>query len=323
MISPFEVKGYQVLLAFLLDLVIGDPRILPHPVCGIGKIITKYEPLFRRLPLSEKLQGIFFFLGVVFTLFLLGLIFCAFLSFLERVSFFLSQAIFIFVSSLFLALRGLIDAGLKVDKALKRGDITLARRELKALVGRDTENLDKKEIRKAILESYAENLNDAVIAPLFWFTLFGFIGLLIYKTVNTLDSMVGYKNERYLHFGWLSARMDDLLNFLPARITAFLIALSALLYLGKEAFFRTLSSIKDFAHLHPSPNSGYPEAALAGALGVKLLGPSFYEGKLIHKPYLGNSLHENYENALFIAIRLLYLSSFIMIISILLLKGVI
>jgi len=321
MISPFEVKGYQVLLAFLLDLVIGDPRILPHPVCGIGKIIAKYEPLFRRLPLSEKIQGLFFFLGVVFTLFLLGLIFCAFLSFLERVSFFLSQAIFIFVSSLFLALRGLIDAGLMVEEALKRGDILLARRELKALVGRDTENLDKKEIRKAILESYAENLNDAVMAPLFWFSLLGFMGLLIYKTVNTLDSMVGYKNERYLNFGWFSARMDDFLNFLPARITAFLIAFSALLYLGKEAFFRALSSIREFAHLHPSPNSGYPEAALSGALGVKLLGPSFYEGKLIHKPYLGYSLHENYENALFIAIRLLYLSSFIMIIFILLFKG--
>jgi len=321
MISPFEVKGYQVLLAFLLDLVIGDPRIIPHPVCGIGKIIAKYEALFRKLPVSEKIQGVFFFLGVVFTLFILGLIFCAFLSLLERVSFFLSQAIFIFVSSLFLALKSLIDAGLMVEEALKKGDILLARMELKALVGRDTENLDKKEIRKAILESYAENLNDAVIAPLFWFALLGFMGLLIYKTVNTLDSMVGYKNERYLHFGWFSAKMDDLLNFIPARITAILISLSALFYLGKDAFFRTLSSIKEFAHLHPSPNSGYPEAALAGALGVRLLGPSFYEKKLIPKPYLGYSLHENYENALFMAIRLLYFSSFIMIGLILFLKG--
>jgi len=321
MISPFEVKGYQVLLAFLLDLVIGDPRIIPHPVCGIGKIIAKYEALFRKLPVSEKIQGVFFFLGVVFTLFILGLIFCAFLSLLERVSFFLSQAIFIFVSSLFLALKSLIDAGLMVEEALKKGDILLARMELKALVGRDTENLDKKEIRKAILESYAENLNDAVIAPLFWFALLGFMGLLIYKTVNTLDSMVGYKNERYLHFGWFSAKMDDLLNFIPARITAILISLSALFYLGKDAFFRTLSSIKEFAHLHPSPNSGYPEAALAGALGVRLLGPSFYEKKLIPKPYLGYSLHENYENALFMAIRLLYISSFIMIGLILFLKG--
>ncbi len=321
--NPIEIKGYQILLAFLLDLILGDPRIVPHPVRGMGRLILFYERIFRKIKgPSEKIRGVLFFIAVNLTTLLLAILFLSGLQKLRSCCFFIAEGIFVLSLSLFLALRGLIFEGSKVEKLLSLEKIETAREALKALVGRDTEPLGKREIQKAVLESYAENLNDGVIAPLFWLTLLGLPGIVFYKTVNTLDSMVGYKNERYYHFGWFSAKMDDLLNLIPARITALLIALSSALYLGLKSGFRALRGTIKYARLHPSPNSGYPEAALAGALGIKLLGPAYYGGKLVHKPYLGEDLLLNLDQAIPVAKRLLWISSALMLSLILLLKGI-
>ncbi|BAU22488.1 cobalamin biosynthesis protein CobD [Caldimicrobium thiodismutans] len=320
--TPFEIKGYHIALSFFLDLIIGDPRGFPHPVSGIGKIISIYEEPFRRLKIfSEKVKGILFFFAVNLTVLLITLFFLLILESLKNNYFMLSEVLFIFTISLFLALKGLITTGLKIEEYLQKKEIALARGELKALVGRDTDNLEKNSIRKAILESYGENLNDGVIAPLFWLSLFGLPGIIFYKTVNTLDSMVGYKNERYIHFGWFSAKMDDLLNFIPARLTALLIVLSSSIYFGISSGCRALKWTFRYGPKHPSPNSGYPEAALAGALGVRLLGPAYYGGKLVEKPYLGEDYLTNLEQAIPLAKNLLYLSSFFMLFIILIFKG--
>ncbi len=318
----FSVKGYQILLAFLLDLIIGDPPWFPHPIKGIGKIINLCENFIRKWPyLSDRIKGVIFFFSVNFLVFGILFLVLLFLIFIKRFSLLLYEALFIFISSLFLATKGLIEAGLKVERALSEGKINEAREWLKALVGRDTEILRKDEIRRAVLESYAENLNDGIIAPLFWFFFFGFPGLVFYKTVNTLDSMVGYKDKKYKEFGWFSAKMDDLLNYLPARITAFLLIFSSFLYFGISNGLRALQWTFKYASKHPSVNSGYPESALAGALGVRLLGPAYYGGLLVKKPYIGENLLTNLSNSIYMAKNLIYLSSFLMVILILLLKG--
>ncbi|MCS7198923.1 MAG: adenosylcobinamide-phosphate synthase CbiB [Caldimicrobium sp.] len=309
MSSLFSVDLKIILIAFFIDILFGDPRYIPHPISLIGRLSTTLENRLRQLSfLSPKVQGILFF-GVVcgvsvgFYL-LLTLIYLSYFQ-----SSFAGELIFAFLISQFLALRGLIEAGVEVEKKLVKGQIEEARLALRALVGRDTDLLSKKDIQRAVLESYAENLNDAVIAPLFWLSLLGVPGLVFYKTVNTLDSMVGYKNERYLEFGWFSARMDDWLNFIPARITALLLVISVFCLLGFRAAKRSFKWILRYAHLHPSPNAGYPESALAGALGVRLLGPAYYEKKLVLKPYLGEELLPNLENTLSIARKHLFLSS--------------
>lgn len=321
--NPIEIKGYQILLAFLLDLILGDPKSIPHPVRGIGSIILFYERVFRKIRRpSERVRGVLFFIAVNLTTLWLFFLFMNGLNQLRNSCFLIAEGIFVFVITLFLALKGLVSEGSKVEKLLSFEKIEDAREALKALVGRDTETLGKREIQKAVLESYAENLSDGVIAPLFWLTLLGLPGIVFYKTVNTLDSIVGYKNERYLHFGWFSARMDDLLNFIPARITALLIALSSTLYLGLKSGLEALKGTLKYARLHPSPNSGFPEAALAGALGVRLLGPAYYGGKLVQKPYLGEETLSNLDQAIPVARRLLLISSALMLSFILLLKGV-
>lgn len=307
----FTLSPSQFVLAFVLDLLVGDPKGIPHPIVGIGKLILLYERGCRKIPyLSAKAQGILFFFAVVSTTFLLSILLTQLLKFGSQITL-LCELLFIFLISQFLALKSLIKAGVIIEGFIKEENMDRARFELKALVGRDTDKLHKRDIERAILESYAENLNDAVVAPLFWLFLLGFPGIILYKTINTLDSMVGYKNEKYYYFGWFSAKTDDIINYLPARITALLIILSATLLLGIKTGFRALKTTLRYAKLHPSPNSGYPESALAGALGVRLLGPSYYEGKLLLKPYLGEDLLSNLEGALSISRKILYLSSFL------------
>ncbi|MFN3921700.1 MAG: adenosylcobinamide-phosphate synthase CbiB [Caldimicrobium sp.] len=310
----FTVKEYQIFCAMLMDLLIGDPKRIPHPVSGIGYLIQFYENKFRRLPInSEKIKGVFFFWATCGTTLFLSLLLSYLMQKFSAHSI-LGEILFIFLISQFLALRGLIEAGERVENYLREDNLKRAREALIALVGRDTDKLHKREMQKAILESFAENLNDAVIAPLFWLALLGLPGLVLYKTINTLDSMVGYKNEKYFHFGWFSAKIDDIFNFIPSRITALLIALATTMYLGVGNGKRSLEWMTKYAPLHPSPNSGYPEAALAGALGVKLLGPAYYQGILIEKPYLGEDLISNLSAAISVSKRLLYFSSFIWII---------
>ncbi len=292
----FGVEPWIIISAFLADIIIGDPKL--HPVKGIGKIIEITEKFLRTPSLeifSEKFRGVllFFIVTAITFTFSVILVWC-----LKRLSSFstvfslCAQIILIFLSGLFIAFKGLIDEGSKIDKLLKKGELNNARNALKALVGRDTNNLSEEKIKIAVVESLSENLCDAIIAPLFYFFIGGFPFLVLYKTVNTLDSMVGYKNKKYINFGWFSAKMDDVFNFIPARISGILIVLSSLILFG---FSRAKNSFKIMlrdGRKHPSPNSGIPESAMAGALGIQLGGPNYYGGILIHKPYIGENLFE-------------------------------
>jgi adenosylcobinamide-phosphate synthase len=179
-----------------------------------------------------------------------------------------------------LANKGLIEEGKKVFDMLHTQGLEAGRRQLSRIVGRDTSALSTQQIRIAVLETMSENLSDGVIAPLFYFALAGVPGMMTYKMINTLDSMIGYRNERYEKFGKFSARLDDAANFIPSRLTAFLMVLVGWSWRGLLFIFK-------YGHKHKSPNSGYPEAALAGILNTKFGGPNFYHGRLVEKPFIG------------------------------------
>ncbi len=179
--------------------------------------------------------------------------------------------------------RSLISEALKVEKLVEKGDIPAARKQLSRIVGRDTSQLTEKQIRTATLETLAENLSDGVIAPLFFYALGGIPLMMAYKMVNTMDSMIGYKNEKYRDFGWFAARiLDDAANWIPARLTAFLMV-------SLPPSRRGFRFVRTFAGNHSSPNSGYPESALAGILNCRFGGPNIYHGKLVEKPYIGDN----------------------------------
>jgi adenosylcobinamide-phosphate synthase len=273
----------EILLAYLLDLILGDPRWLPHPIRGIGYTITKTEQFLRHLKISERLAGVILTVLIVGGVFLLstGLINLAYLIHPN-----LGTGLSIFLIFTTLSIKSLYQESMKVYQALQQGEILRARQDLAMIVGRDTENLDFLEIVRAGVETVAENTVDGVISPLFFAFLGGAPWALAYKAVNTLDSMVGYRNERYLRFGWASARLDDVANFIPARIAGILMPLAA--FLCGERGFEALRIVLRDGQKHPSPNSGISEAAVAGALGVQLGGLNFYQGRPSPKPLLGD-----------------------------------
>jgi adenosylcobinamide-phosphate synthase len=216
-----------------------------------------------------------------------------------------------------LATRGLADAAQLVLSRLDAGDIAGARKELSMIVGRDTENLDEQEIARAVIETVAENASDGVVAPLFYLVIGGPALAMAYKAVNTLDSMVGYRNKKYINFGRAAARLDDIVNYIPARITGALICLTSSVSVLFNSAFRTPHSefaspwrimLRDGRN-HPSPNSGYPEAAMAGALGIRLGGPSAYAGKIAPKPSIGAGGRPPDKKDIANSVRLMYCST--------------
>jgi adenosylcobinamide-phosphate synthase len=268
-------------LGFVLDQLLGDPPAWPHPVRWLGRLIQFLEPPLRKL-LPEKLGGIVLLFVVV------GAAGSATWGALEVASRGHPWARVVVATVLVyygLAARSLARQTRDVLKPCARDDWEIARQRLKWIVGRDTHALPPEEIYRACLETVAENTTDGVVAPLFYAACAGPVGLWVYKAVNTLDSMVGYRNARYLRFGSASARADDLANFLPARLTFLLLCLAALLTGQKGG--RALSVGWRDSRKHPSPNSGWPEAAMAGALRVQLGGPSTYGGLVSNKPFLG------------------------------------
>jgi adenosylcobinamide-phosphate synthase len=272
-----------VLAAVLLDLVLGDPRWLPHPVVFMGRLITTLEKDIRRIVPFERAGGVLLLLLTVIASGGLAFVLVQRAYDLNPWSGFAFEAVLAWTC---LAARSLHLESKLVADALEQGNLTEARRYLSYIVGRDTDNLDKAEIWRAVVETVAENSSDGVIAPLFFLMLGGAPLAIAYKAVNTLDSMVGYKNEHYLHFGWASARCDDLVNWLPARLTGLLMVCAAL--------FTRLNARKSWwimardGRNHSSPNSGVPEAAAAGALGVQLGGTNLYFGKPVVKPTIGD-----------------------------------
>ncbi len=274
-----------VICALAADALIGDPRWLPHPVRLIGRTALALEPLWRRIIPAPKAAGIataatiVMGTGVVGFLFLRG----AFM-----VHPWLGHGLSVYLIYASIAARDLSRHSDRVRRLLVKGDLPGARRAVAMIVGRDTERLDEAGVVRATVESVAENIVDGVTAPLFYAVVAGPLGAIVYRAVNTLDSTFGYKNAQYLQFGWASARLDDLANGLPARVTAPFVALAACI-LGLDGRRSWAIMVRD-RRRHASPNSGYTEAAVAGALGVQLGGRSYYFGKASDKPLIGVAL---------------------------------
>jgi adenosylcobinamide-phosphate synthase len=272
-----------LILALVLDLALGDPRRLPHPVVVIGRLITFLESRLRNFSGNERGAGVLlllFTVGISAATVWLTLYGLAGINALAGL---LGAA---YISYTCLAARSLHCESALVADALTAGDRDAARRYLSRIVGRDTNDLNDADIWRALVETIAENTADGIISPLFWLTLGGPVAGMAFKAVSTLDSMVGYKNDRYLRIGWASARMDDLLNFIPARLTALLMVIAAPLA-GLSWRNAARITLRD-RRKHPSPNSGHPEAAAAGALRVRLGGSASYCGLPSWKEHIGD-----------------------------------
>lgn len=276
----YQIAAAGLIAGYLLDLALGDPMWLPHPIVYYGKLISYFEKTFRKGKyLIAK--------GALAVTIMVGAIFLLFRSIMEVVDHIpdtlqiATVALFVFFG---LANKTLITEVRNVFTELDKG-VQQGRKAVGRIVGRDTSNLDPEQIRRAALETLSENLSDGVVAPLFYFAVLGIPGIMTYKMVNTLDSMWGYKNERFLLFGRAAARLDDIANFIPARITALLMAT---VWWSQRSF----KFIVKYGSKHTSPNSGYPEAALAGILNCQFGGGSFYGGVFHHKPTIGDSPKE-------------------------------
>ena len=284
-----------VIIGWLLDRFFGDPANLPHPIVWFGKAIAALEKRFN-CGTGRRVKGALVAIALV------ALVFGAswlLIHYAFRFSYGLGLALSIIGVFFCLAGKTLSDEVRMVfeavDESLEKGRTQVGR-----IVGRDTSELSAQEIRTAALETLAENLSDGVVAPLFWCALLGVPGMLAYKMVNTLDSMIGYRNGRYREFGCFAARLDDVANWIPARITALLMALVAPKRDSQgrktRSFGELLRFIRRYGSQHLSPNSGYPEAALAGILDCRFGGPHNYFGEEVYKPYIGEN-HKDFTTA--------------------------
>ena len=272
---------------FILDLALGDPRWIPHPVRLIGKVIVRLETWIRGWAHDDRalrLAGCLMTFLIVVGSFLATWMLIAWFGLLGSM---LGAIVAVLLGYTTVAVRDLYKHSRAVVKALQAEDLPKARRRLSMIVGRETKDLDSEGIQKAVIETVAENLSDGVVSPLFYMALGGVPLAMAFKASSTLDSMVGYRNDRYEHLGWCSARLDDVLNFIPARLTGLLIVAAAFaLRLNASEAWRIFR--RDGGN-HKSPNAGRPEAAMAGALGVQLGGPSIYGGVIVEKPYIGEA----------------------------------
>lgn len=314
-----------LLAAVALDLILGDPRWLPMLVVYIGRAISKLEEYLREKVEDEKWGGL-----LLVVLIMGGTYIVVFA--ISSLSFKINKGLGILISTYLLynaiSIKGMAYEAKKIAAILekiKQGYqkefwLKNARAKLSKIVGRDTHNLNEEEIIRATTESVAESITDGIIAPLFYMFLGGVSLCWAYKAVNTLDSMVGYKNEKYRNFGYFSAKFDDVANYIPARITALLLALVA--FLTRRNFLRCVMTILRDGRNHPSPNSGLPEAGIAGALGIRLGGESSYQGELKVKPYIGEDIERIKIKHIRESIMFLYLSSFLMVIIFLILRKI-
>ncbi len=293
--------------AYLLDLAAGDPRWMPHPVRWIGKLVTLIENLLYvdyDSPALLRVSG-FVLWAVVIAAVLISSE--AFIELSRQTSLLFGDIVMIWLAYTTLATRSLHKESSLVASALRESDLALARRRLSFIVSRETSQLGETSIARALVETVSENFSDAIVAPLFYLAIFGPVGALVYKAINTMDSMLGYKNERYRYFGSFAARADDVANWIPARISGWLlVAASALARTDWRASARVM--MRDAPKM-ASPNAGYPEAAAAGALGVQLGGPSLYFGKPVVKPHLGDPVKPITLHTYTQAIRLMYIGS--------------
>ncbi len=288
----FGTAGLDVpatlLLALALDALAGEMgplfRRVPHPVVLIGGAVAACDSRWNAVeidPGQRRRNGAWTVLVLVIVAAAVGSAVTA----LARAAPWL-WPIEVFAAAVLIAQRSLYDHVCAVAAGLEQGGLEAGRASVRHIVGRDPNSLDEHGVSRAAMESLAENFSDGVVAPAFWYLLFGLPGIVVYKTVNTLDSMIGHKTARYLHFGWAAARLDDLLNLAPARLSGVLIALAALFRPGARSL-AALAAMRSDAHKHRSPNAGWPEAAMAGALNVKLAGPRRYPGEAVDAPFIG------------------------------------
>ncbi|MGO9016843.1 MAG: adenosylcobinamide-phosphate synthase CbiB [Syntrophobacteraceae bacterium] len=298
---------WHLVSAYLLDLAAGDPHRMPHPVRWIGRLIARTENVLY----VESAAPVFMLLsGFALWIIVIAVVVCAAKAFIA-ISFF-AGSIFgnlalIWLAYSTLATRSLHKESSHVAEALRMGDLALARARLSFIVSRETSQLDRDAILRALVETVSENISDAIVAPLFYMAFFGPVGALAYKAINTMDSMLGYKNERYCYFGRFAARADDLVNWVPARISGWLLV-GASTCMGMDWRAAANIMMRDAPKMK-SPNAGYPEAATAGALGVQLGGPGFYFGARVEKPLLGEPINHITLETYGRTIRLMYLSS--------------
>lgn len=301
----------SIYTGYALDLIIGDPYSFPHPVRYIGKLISIVEKQIRKITSSDKglkIAGFFLWFIVVGATFGITTLVLQLFKF-NKLAYFIVNTILIYTT---LATKCLKDESVKIYKVLKTGDLEKSRIQLSYIVGRDTKNLNEKEIVRATVETVAENTVDGIIAPLFY----GFIGgaplAMSYKAVNTLDSTVGYKNDKYYYLGFASAKIDDIANYIPARLGVILLSLGSL-FAGFNFKDALKIGIRDRKN-HKSPNCAFSEGAVAGALGIQLGGTNVYFGKEVYKPTIGDKTREIEIEDIVRTNKIMYSSSIISII---------
>ncbi len=313
----------DILIAFLIDLIAGDPYWLPHPVRFIGGLIHRMEGLLRpltrkgrgeELARNERIAGAFLMISVVAITFLAVFLLLRLSATVHPVVFHVVNIYFLYTS---LATRCLAHEAKKVYRVLRTEDLVKARQQLSMLVGRETEQLNTQEVAKAVIETTAENTVDGIVSPLLYAVAGSFFGLgaplaYAFKAISTLDSMVGYMNEKYIHFGRVSAKTDDAANYIPARLSGLIIPVGAWLC-GLKAG-KSLFIMKRDRHNHKSPNCAYPEAAFAGALGIQLGGTHIYFGRPVIKPTIGDPEREVKAEDILKAIRLMVITSILTLI---------
>ena len=303
-----DLNWYIIPLAFILDLLVGDPRNLPHPVVFMGKAIEGLEPPVRRYIKNE------FMAGIVFAVFLIIITWIISFSVVGLATAFtplfgdLVQILLLFFC---FSTRSLVKAATEVKDALEARGLEAGQRAVSMIVGRETESLDSTGVVRASVETVAENFVDGFLSPLFFAVIGGVPLAVAYKMVNTLDSMVGYKNQQYLLFGRGAARIDDAANYIPARLSIPVIAFAAAILSGKKRGLRALKTALAQGGLHKSPNSGYSEASFAGALGIKLGGPNFYHGTMVEKPFIGQGFKDPDQSMIARACELMVMASFV------------
>ena len=314
-------QTYAIVIGFIIDFFVGDPHAVPHPVVAIGKLIAFLDKKLR-IENGDKRD----ILRGALTVLIVVAVSVTIPSFILFIMWRIHPLVYLAVSSIMcwqiIAARELVRECMTVEKALIKNDIEAARKAVSYVVGRDTDALDKPAICRAVVETIAENGSDGVIAPLFWMFLFGAVGGFFYKAVNTMDSMLGYKNDKYLYFGRAAAKTDDVVNFIPSRISAFLMIVSCPLCNldGKNA----LRIFRRDRFKHTSPNAAQTESLFAGALNVRLNGPAYYGGVLHEKEWLGDDIRPIEPDDIERSGRLMYTASLMMLgIGVLLRMGVI
>lgn len=302
------LTGLNILVGYILDLIFGDPYSFPHPVRFIGKLIRAVEKQVRKFAKSKrglKIGG--FILWMVTVGVTYGVVYAIVrVSSIHPVLYFIVNSFLIYTT---LATKCLADEAVKIYKVLKTGDLIASRKQLSYIVGRDTEHLNEQEIIRATVETVAENTVDGIIAPLFYAFIGGAPLAFAYKAINTLDSTVGYKNEKYGDIGFASAKIDDVANFIPARLTAFLMMLASMV-LGMNYKKSIQIAIRDRKN-HKSPNCAYSEGAVAGALGIQLGGTNVYFGETVYKPTIGDKEREIEDEDIIRTNRIMYATSLI------------